>query len=959
MSHTLFLRAAAVCLLAPAAAAQMPLGFEPNAGQAPAAIAFLAHAGNETIRLTRDGVAVGAVQIRFASVSPQASTEPGDALPGRANYLHGRDPGGWITGVPTYSAVRYRNLYPGIDLLCHGDTGQFEYDFVLAPGADPHRIRLSFPGADSVRVDRSGDLVVAAAGSEQRQRLPRIYQGAQTIAGRFARLPDGAFGFDLGPYDRSRELVIDPVVTYGSYFGGGGIEAMALDAAGNIYLAGSTKAQVPTTSGSYQPNPHAACASQPYMGGTLYYYCRDVFVAKLNPQGTSLLFSTYIGGMDDEDAGGIAVDAAGNVYVAGVTDSPDFPVTANAFQGKLAGGELNQDAFLVQLDPTGSKLLYSTFIGGKGDDSVRAMALAPSGDLYLAGSTTSPNFPVLAALQAQFGGGDCSANFSNELNCSDAFVMRWRTRDMSLQYSTFLGGNGDDFANGLALDAQQNIYVAGSAKSADFPLANPLPFAPAAGAAHAFVAKIAAAGNAFVYSTLLGGSRTDSASAIAVDGAGNAVVAGSTASPDFPLANAFESKPGGGICYSIAGILPNPVACAHGFVSRLNATGSALIYSTYLGGNGSDQANAIALDAAGNAWIAGTTSSRTGFPVTPDALHFCNSAAVDVIGGSGFLTNLKADGTLAGSSFYGGTGYDGIGTLLVDPAGNLWIAGATGSTDLPLTAGAFQTKITYLNSTGYFAKIDPRAAPSAGPVIDSTCILNAAAFQSYAGFGAFAGAIAPGEIVAIFGSGMGPAAGVTASAPAGGSFPTSLGGVSVTFNGTPAPLLYAQSNQINAVVPFGIATGTQAPVQVQVRYAGATSPVATVTAATLVPGIFTVGSTGMGQAAALNQDGTLNSPANPALRGSIVSIWATGVGALAAPLRDGQIAQGPPPLLAATPSVYVGPSLLAEVQYAGQAPEMVAGAIQINVVIPADTPPGPMVPIYVYEGYQRATIAVK
>jgi len=944
----------------------LPLTFERNVGQAPTTTKFVSHAGGYSIWLSRNGITMRAgaasFQLRFEDASPYVSLEPTEELAGKSNYILGRDPKNWITGVAAFSGVRYHRLYPKVDLLCRGESRRFEYDFLIAPGADPRRIRIYFRDADSVKVDDQGELVVKVRGSEWRQQVPHVYQGSRPVAGRFVAFPRGRIGFDVGPYDHDKELVIDPVVVYGSYLGGtrdDSVATMTVDSSGSIYLAGSTNSSdFPITAGSYDPTFNGGpCPMGTYMGVPINRYCRDVFVTKLNPLGTALVFSTYVGGVGGDDAYAMAVDTNGNVYVTGATNSSDFPVTANALQSKLAGGELGIDAFVLKIDPSGSKLLYSSFVGGKGDDIGRAMAISSSGDLYIAGSTTSSDFPVVNALLSQFGGGDCGGNRSNELACSDAFLMRWRSQDMTLQYASFLGGNADDSASGVALDAAGNVYVAGTTSSANFPLTKPLISSLPGGSSHVFLAEIAGSGDRFIYCTLLGGSGNDSASAVAVDRSGNAIVTGSTSSLDFPVVNAVQDKPGGGVCQGLYG-LPY-VPCSHGFVAKVNSQGSKLVYSTYLSGYGVDSADAVEVDTSGSVWVAGGTSSRAGFPITPDAIHFCNSASPSLGGTTGFLTKLMDDGSLAYSTFFGGSYRDGISALALDGSGSLLIGDSTSSGDLSVTSGAFQTRFTNGNVGIYLAKVDLGAASTTGPLLEGPCILNAAAYQSVSASGYPSNLVAPGEIVTILGSHLGPVAGVAATVDAGGNFPTNLAGVTLSFNGLPAPLLYVDASQINAVVPFGVGGSSQA--KVQLRYDDLAPVEATVGVTGAVPGIFTIDSTGIGQAAALNQDGTVNSSSNPAPRGSIVTIWATGLGLLTPPYPDGQIVSSALSKLVDVPGPFAvrvsGSS--AEIQYIGQAPGMVAGVIQINLVVPYDAPAGPVVPVYIYEDYQSATIAVK
>jgi uncharacterized protein (TIGR03437 family) len=973
----LFLLLASVPVLAAGTAVpDAPLSFERGLRQATPR--FFARAGGHAVRLSAEGISLqserGSLQLRFANANPAPALEPLDPLPGTSNYLLGRDPSRWITGVPAYARVRYRQLYPGIDLICHGSTARFEYDFEISPGADPARIRVTFGQTYAARIDRHGDLALSDGDREWRQPAPHIYQGLHSVAGRYVLRPHGEFGFEIGAYDRGRALVIDPVVIQATYFGGTHFDmvtGMTVDAAGNIYLTGFTNsADFPVTADAYDTQQIGGpCPVEISPYSTANAWCYDVFVTKLNPSGTALIYSTYVGGTGNDEAAGIAVDGQGNAYVTGWTDSTDFPVTAGALQMASEGGNLGQDAFLFQLDPSGAKLLSSTYIGGTQDDQATAIAISPAGDLYVTGTTFSSDFPVRSALQAQQGGGDCSSFFftNNETACGDAFLVHWRLPAMTLVYSTYLGGSSNDSASAVALDAAGSVYLTGTTISADFPLSHPLQPLPGGGpcldvlygqaepaCSDAFVTKINAAGSAFVYSTYLGGAGNNSGVSIAVDAQGDAYVAGTTFSGSFPLVNATQSQPGGGICaaqLSFAAAKPT-VSCSDAFVAKISPQGSSLVYSTYLGGVGDDSATAIAVDANGDAFVAGGASS-IGFPITPDALTQCNGA-----GSASFLTELGPNGSLAYSTYFP----QAITVLALGGTGYLYTAGQPAYFDggplllgLPTTPQTVQT--TFGSTNDYIAMLDLTAAPPPGPAIDAGCVVNAAGYQSTWSYGS--GSIAPGEIAAIFGQGLGPAAGASATVDADGYLPTEVAGVSVTFNGTLAPLLYVSANQVNAIVPFEVAGSGEALIQLQ--YQGESSPVAQMSVANAVPGIFTYGAKGSGQAAALNQDGSFNSPSNPAARGSIVSIWASGLGVMSPPYQDGQIAQGTPSQLALPPGLYVtntGTPL--SLEYAGQAPGFVAGAVQINFTIPTYAQTGPAVQVSFGEFYpQSATIAIK
>jgi uncharacterized protein (TIGR03437 family) len=721
------------------------------------------------------------------------------------------------------------------------------------------------------------------------------------------------------------------MLSYATYLGGGAfgnnpdtaVNAATVDAQGNVYLTGVTDGGFPTTAGSYHPQ---------LVGGT------DAFVAKISAAG-ALLWSTYLGGKGTDRGTAIAVDAAGNVYVAGTTNSADFPITANALQKTGAGG------FLVQLDASGSSLLYGTYLGGS-NDAPYALAIGAGGDLYVAGHTASGAFPLLNALQPNAGGGNCS-NSVQQLTCGDAFVMHWRATGMTLLASTLLGGSGDDSAAAVALDQSGNVYLTGSTTSADFPLRNPFQSTAGGGVCQsvsgqvstacpdAFVTKLSGDLSSLLYSTRLGGDGADSGSGIAVDSQGFILVAGTTQSSNFPTANALQPHLAAGTCSTFNGA---SVPCSDGFVARLAPNGASLAYSTYLGGGSNDTVDALTVDASGTAYVAGITESKD-FPITSGAIQHCNAASAEITGGTGFVTALTSLGQIAWSTFLGGNLYDNVLTAAAGQ-GVLFLGGVSASPNFPVTAGAIQTKFYVSNGIGFLAVLDLTRGYSA-PYVEPACVVNAASYQT--------GPVAPGEIVSIFGQVLGPAGGAGAVLDSQGRIAQSLAGVGVTFDGTPAPLLYAGPNQVNAIVPFGLAG--KSSTQLVVGYHGAVSQGTTLSVSAAAPGVFTYVSSA--QAVALNQDGTLNSPSNPAARGSVVTIWMTGAGAFSQSYADGQIVGGTAATLAALlnqPSVDFGSFSYSapqgQVVYSGQAPDLVAGAVQVNFTVPLNAPTGSAVSVY-------------
>jgi hypothetical protein len=611
------------------------------------------------------------LRMKLVGANTGARLEGVEELPGKSHYFIGNDPKKWRTNVPHYARVRYRNIYPGVDLVYYGNQRQLEHDFVVAPGADPHAIRLRFEGAEGFSVDAQGDLLLATADGGVRLQKPVVYQERagvhQAVAASYALQGKEQVGFELGAYDPSRALVIDPVFVYSTYLGGSGGDegfGIAVDAESNAYVTGSTtSADFPTV------NP-----LQPELGGPL---SSDAFVAKLAPDGSSLVYSTYLGGSRLDIGVGIAVDAEGSAYLTGQTFSLDFP-TANALQPICHCGLFTSDAFVTKLSPDGSALVYSTFLGGSGLDGGSGIAVAADGSAYVTGGTFSRDFPTGNALQPDFGG------------TSDAFIAKFAPDGSALLYSTYLGGSLDESGTGIAVDADGNAYVTGWTGSVDFPTANPLQPSYGGGPFDAFVAKLTSDGSALVYSTYLGGSDDDLSAGIAIDAEGNAYVAGHTSSRDFPTANALQPVYGGG--------------SSDGFVAKLAPDGSALVYSTYLGGSGRDVGGPVAVDSEGNAYVTGQTNSAN-FPTA-------NALQPDYGGGlfDAFVAKLTADGSaLAYSTYLGGSDFDRGLDIAVDEEGNAYVTGETFSRNFP-TAEPFQPDLQGLNNA-FVVKIGSEDRP--------------------------------------------------------------------------------------------------------------------------------------------------------------------------------------------------------------------------------------------------------
>jgi hypothetical protein len=564
--------------------------------------------------------------------------------------------------------VRYDGVYPGVDLVYYGNQQQLEYDLVVAPGADPTRIALDFQGVQALEVSAAGDLVLRTGHGELVQHKPVIYQtingqrrdivGSYEVQGTQAR-------FKLAGYDRSQPLIIDPTLTYSTYFGGQDFDygdSIAVDASGNAYVTGLIYSS---------RSAFAKGRDCPTDGNG------DAFIAKLSHDGSRLLYSTYLGGSAEDLGHGIAVDASGNAYVTGLTRSQDFPTTRGAVQTRFIAGAI-QHAFVARLDAYGA-LSYATYLGGKSSEVGQAIAVDAKDNAYVTGYTSSSNFPTTAGA------------FQKTLNgLQNAFVAKLNASGSALQYSTFLGGDDYDFGFGIAVSSQGNAYVTGATYgifTSTFPTTSNAYQTAYAGSGDAFVTKLSADGSALVYSTLLGGSGYDGGRAIALDASGAAYVTG------FTLSNAFPTT---------AGVVQSALnGTEDAFVTKLSSDGSKMVYSTYLGGSGIDASYGIAVGSNGYAYVAGFTVSPD-FPTTTGAIQVANGS-----GREPFVAALNATGSqLAYSTYIGGSNGDGAYAIAVDHSNNAYVTGYTNSVDFPVTSGAVQTeRITGASQDAFIAKI--------------------------------------------------------------------------------------------------------------------------------------------------------------------------------------------------------------------------------------------------------------
>jgi hypothetical protein len=697
---------------------ELPLIFEANEGQTDPQVDFLSRGSGFTLFLTAAGISLALPQQQDArrayrttssSLSAQhfkidvgksttvrmnligANAHPAkvgvDEQTTKVNYFLGNDSTKWRSRISTYAKVKYQDVYAGVDLIYYGNQHQLEYDFVVAPGIDPKAITLEFMGVEKLRVDGQGDVVLqTGVGPRLELHKPHVYQEAGGVRRKVSAgyvLDKDRVSFQLGAYDATRPLVIDPAFVYSTQLKGGDEDAgwaVAVDHAGNAYVTGDTNSiDFPLA----RPLQRAS-------GGST-----DVFVAKLSANGSRLIYSTYLGGSDADVGYGIAVDLAGNAYITGDTSSADFPLK-KPLQSTLGGAP---DVFVAKLSADGSKLIYSTYIGGSNGERGNGIAVDPAGDAYVTGYTHSANFPTSNPIQPAFAGGN-----------ADAFVLKLNPSGSALIYSTYLGGGNDrpDIGNAIAVDSSGNAYVTGLTNSRDFPTVKPLQ--SFVGPTDVFVSKLNPGGTALVYSTFLGGSADDEAMGIAVDASGSAYVTGETESPDFPTTpGAFSTS-----CVTVPTPGKIPKICSGGdvFISKLRPDGSALVYSTYLNGSGFEVGRTIAVDSAGDAYVAGITSSHDFPTLNPLRKGFGKAGwgALDA-----FVVKLNPTGSaLIYSTYLGGSGDDAAYGIAVDAAGNAYVTGYTESPDFPTRHPLHVTRPRALRGVrhAFITKIAENAASS-------------------------------------------------------------------------------------------------------------------------------------------------------------------------------------------------------------------------------------------------------
>ncbi len=661
----------------------IPLYFIPNQGQVNEKARFYAKTSRYTLWMTKEGLvfdsikSTGAIEVNedtsnnhskfkiqnsklmnrdvsrlnFLDSNRNPEMAPIELTQQKVNYLKGNDPSQWKTNIQTSKAVIYKNLYKNIDLKVYGIEKQIEYDWIVRPGGDPQKIRFQYKNVKSTRIDERGNLLIETQLGELIHKRPVSYQEISMEPKRenrvhvhvdvnveFKKIDANTYGFDVGYYDKSCDLIIDPVVmAYSTFLGGSGDDygyALAVDSSGSAYVTGETSSTDFPIDDAYQNS---------FGGGN-----DDAFVTKFSASGSSLVYSTYLGGSNNESGEGIQVDSAGKAYVTGYTHSTDFPIQ-NAYQSTHGGGD--KDAFVTVLSSAGSSLTFSTYLGGSSTDIGYALALDSSGKIYVTGQTASTDFPTINAYTSSYRGG-----------AYDAFVTKFSTSGSSLVYSTYLGGSGNDGGYGIA-SSGSNAYVVGRTTSSNFPTQNAFQTTHGGGDYDAFVAKFSTSGTSLIYSTYLGGNQNDSGWGIAVDNSGSTYATGDTYSTDFPTQNAYQSSHAGG--------------GKDAFVTKFSTTGTSLVYSTYLGGIEVDGAAHVAINSSGNAYVTGQTQSSD-FPVKR-AYQSSYNGNYDA-----FVSIFSTTGnSLSFSTFLGGGDQDTARAIAIDSSGNVYVAGFTESPDFP------------------------------------------------------------------------------------------------------------------------------------------------------------------------------------------------------------------------------------------------------------------------------------
>jgi uncharacterized membrane protein YdjX (TVP38/TMEM64 family) len=696
--------------LAAGAFAKLPLTFEANHGQFDAPVRFLSRTPRYTMFLTPNetvlqlnGAQHDVIRWHLSGANSDPTIRGEQPLETRTNYFRGNDRKNWRTDVDNFGQVRYERVYPGVDLVFRGNQQQVEYDFTIAPNANPKQIRFAFDGVDSMTTDKDGSLLLRTPHGTLVQPRPLVYQeidGHRRIVDARYRVNGKSVGFALGGYDHSKPLIIDPVLSWSTYLGGSDVDlsyAVALDSSGNAYITGTAgSTDFPTVN--------------PIQGTKAFDW--DVMVAKINSAGTAIVYSTYLGGDGFNEYGlAIAVDPSGNAYVSGGTNSTDFPgVTGGSIQSTYGGSGPYRDAFAVKINAAGSAILWATYLGGSGDDMSYGIAADSSGNAYVAGYTESASLPWISgsAIQPTYGGN------------TDGFVIKIDSSGANV-WATYLGTSGGDMLEPIRLDSSGNVWVGGSTDSSSWPGVTGSSLQPTyAGNSDGTLTEISAAGTAITYATYLGGSDSEDLRGLAFDSSGNVYVCGTTLSTSFPGVTGSSIQPSNAGSYDI-------------YVTKLNSTATSITWSTFLGGSDYDLTSGLGVDSSGNVYISGSTIS-TDFPVS--------SAIQPTYGGNAdaLAVKINAAGTaVVWSTYLGGNDGDQSFGAAVDGSGNFYVTGFTASNDFIGTSGSAIQPTYGGNTDAWLAKIGASASPSLTSISPTSGVPGTQVTLTGTGFGAVQG----------------------------------------------------------------------------------------------------------------------------------------------------------------------------------------------------------------------------
>ena len=774
-----------------ASTANLPVIFEPNHGQAPREVRFLSRGqgrltlilDNEIVLVPAQGAgaseggalqgqtAAGPLQIRFAGSQTPAGASGSDPTGGVSNYYRGHDRQGWVEGVPHFRRVVVRDVYPGIDVAYHGNDGRLEFDFEVAPGIAPGSVLLAVEGASGMVSTESGDVKLPFAGGEARLRKPSVYQWVDDermeIPAAFEVVGENHLAFEIGVYDETRPLVIDPIVEYATFLGGlkdDKINAATVDADGNAYLVGATDS-----------------FNYPTLGGfdTLYNNFLDVTITKMNPQGSGLVFSTFLGGGDTEVATAVSLDGNGHIYVAGYVENSgaaafEFPTTPGAFSATPAGG---RDAWIARIDPGAGTLVFSTLLGGPMDDAAYALRVDGAGAVHVAGETAG-SFPTTpGAYDTVYDGG------------GDLFYVKLDAAGSSLLYSTYIGAEGREQLPAMQIDQEGFVYLAATTNSVNLKTTPGVLQPSRAAGVDLFLLKIDASGQPPKFLTYIGGNRNEGNVSLVLDAGRNIYLSGFTEGFGFPV--------------SEDALFPEAAGGRDAFILKLDMTASQVLYGTFLGGSGTDVGAGLAVDHEGSILLAGSTTSPN-FPVTAEADDSTYSGGQDV-----FIAKLTSSGDrLLYSSYFGGGNTLSVAraSLFLDSSERTVVAGTyefKGFETFPSTPGegshtAFQTKRPGPGQfNGYVVKFDLTAFGGV-PRIAAGGITGAGLSVPPIR------AISPNGIFTIFGGIFAPAGTGVQVLPedlVDGRLPTRLAGVCVEVSGTRANMFVVTPNQLNVQSP--------------------------------------------------------------------------------------------------------------------------------------------------------------